>query len=221
MNLQNKTVVIEGLPASGKTQLLEMLRLCGCDTIPEIAKTIKPEDFPGNGQNIDEVLAIDDWFIGKENERMCSLGGIFERSWISNVVYSYAYARHMKLQSMRPTIEKYQQALTSGRLRFPDVIVFIEVAPMVSSKRQSLRIASGKPTMGDFWLKENFLSDTNFAYKTLFSCCSNVHILRISGERQAGENAGAVIEFLGDLHDTCTTSFVDLNRFINKMSEKE
>ncbi len=63
-------IFIEGLPGAGKTTLIRLLEKQGRDIEHELGHVIPASEFPGNGETIEAILGIDDWFINKEKARL-------------------------------------------------------------------------------------------------------------------------------------------------------
>lgn len=193
-------VFIEGLPGAGKTTTTKFLRESGLPVAQDFGLVHGADDYPGNGTTIDAILAIDDWFIDKESERMKSDADIFDRSYLGNLTYAYAYGRHMRLDSFKPTVIKYEQALALGKLALPEGLVYIDVDPEISIERQYKRVDEGVPLLDDFWRDKSFLQDLRDAHHALFEACINITTLVIDGEIASPIIANRVASFYSSLN---------------------
>jgi len=76
------------------------------------------------------------------------------------------------LHSLEPTVKKYEQAITMGKLTVPDAVVYIDMSlnfPLnVSINEQAL----GVPLLDDFWMDKFFLQDLRDSYAELFNACT-------------------------------------------------
>jgi thymidylate kinase len=195
-------VFVEGLPGAGKTTTSKMLKQMSIPVARDFGLAQGAEDYPGNGTTVEEILAIDDWFIDKESERMKSDTGIFDRSYLGNLTYAYAYGRHMALESFRPTVKKYEQAIALGKLALPAGLVYIDIDPELSIERQYQRVEEGIPLLDDFWRDTFFLQDIRDSHTALFNACSNIPTLILDGEAESTAVAHGIASFYTTLEST-------------------
>ncbi len=193
---------LEGLPGAGKSTALNIIAEHNVPVVQELGLTLGPDGFPGNGQTIEEILEIDDWFIGQEERRTQVSEGVYDRSYFTHLTYAYGYGRYTELQSLEPTVEKYRRAVALGRLAIPTAIAYIDVEPELSIERQEKRIRSGVPPLDSFWMDKSFLSDLRDAYECLFQSCESIPVLR-----QDGANKSAIVAN-------------NISNFYNKLAEK-
>ena len=192
-------VFLEGLPGAGKTTTSKILREERIPVARDFGLANGAEDYPGNGTTVDEILAIDDWFINKESERMRSDSGIFDRSYLGNLTYAYAYGRYKGLDSLKPTIKKYEQAIAVGRLALPEGIVYIDIDPELSIERQYKRVGEGVPLLDDFWRDKYFLQDLRDSHTALFNSFTNIPTLILDGETESEAVAHGIASFYHSL----------------------
>jgi thymidylate kinase len=192
-------VFLEGLPGAGKTTTSRILREEKIPVARDFGLANGADDYPGNGTTVDEILAIDDWFIQKESERMRSDSGIFDRSYLGNPTYAYAYGRHMGLNSLKPTIRRYARALAVGRLALPEGFVYIDIDPELSIERQHQRVGEGVPLLDDFWRDKFFLQDVRDSHTALFNACTNIPMLILGGETESVDVAHGIASFYRSL----------------------
>jgi len=199
-------VFIEGLPGAGKTTTSKILTQKGLPVARDFGLAQGAEDYPGNGTSVDEILAIDNWFIDQEAERMKSDVGIFDRSYLGNLTYAYAYSRLLGLDSLKPTTEKYKHAIEIGKLALPEGLVYIDVDPELSIKRQHQRVSEGTPLLEEFWRDKGFLQDLRDSHVALFEACIDMPIITLDGEMNSTAVARDIASFYISLESTPPTS---------------
>jgi thymidylate kinase len=194
-----KRLFVEGLPGAGKTTTSKILKEKQVPVARDFGLAHGADDYPGNGTSIESILAIDDWFISKESERMQSDSGIFDRSYLGNLTYAYAYSRLRGLDSLRPTVSKYEKAVTLGRLALPEGLVYVDIDPELSIERQYKRVNEGVPLLDDFWRDRFFLQDLRDSYNTLFNSCTGIPLLRLDGQNEIASIADNIASFYDSL----------------------
>jgi thymidylate kinase len=212
-------IFIEGLPGAGKTTTSKILREKNVPVARDFGLANGADDYPGNGTTVEEILAIDDWFIAKEAERMESTEGIFDRSYLGNLTYAYAYGRLLGLDSLKPTTKKYEHAIAIGKLALPEGLVYIDIDPELSVKRQHKRVGEGIPLLDDFWRDKHFLQDLRDSHIALFSSCSNIPVVTISGESKPAIVASGIADFYTGI-DTGAAQLdrrIDLGHFLTEL----
>jgi len=151
-------VFIEGLPAGGKTHLIRYIESRGHQVIHELGRVLKPEDFPGDGKTIEEILRIHDWFIEKEHARFeHKISGVFERSFMTQLGYAFAYPRYMNLDAFEKGVNKYASAIYSGSFN------------ICGSSRATLFQNPSSPS----FLRTVFISLMVFCWSFLFDILTN------------------------------------------------
>lgn len=195
-------IFLEGLPGAGKTTTSKILREERVPVARDFGLANGAEDYPGNGTTVDEILAIDDWFIDKESERMRADSGIFDRSYLGNLTYAYAYGRHMGLDSLKPTVRRYAQAIAVGKLALPEALVYIDIDPELSIERQHQRVGEGVPLLDDFWRDKFFLQDVRDSHTVLFNSCANIPTLILDGKTESVAVAHCIASFYRSLELT-------------------
>lgn len=199
-------IFIEGLPGAGKTTTSKILRQKGIPVARDFGLAQGAEDYPGNGTSVDEILAIDDWFIKQEAERMKSDIGIFDRSYLGNLTYAYAYGRLLGIDSLKPTTEKYKHAIEIGKLALPEGLVYIDIDPELSIERQHQRVNEGIPLLEDFWRDKKFLQDLRESHSALFKACIDMPIITLDGEENTTVVARDIASFYTSFESTPPTS---------------
>jgi thymidylate kinase len=215
-------IFLEGLPGAGKSTLLDHLGLRGIPVVHELGYVLDPTDFPGDGASVDEILAIDDWFIEKEKERMENASGVFDRSYFTHLTYAYGYSRFMGLPSFEPTVRKYQSVIKAGQLHLPDGIIYVDVPPELSIERQETRMRLGVLALKGFWMDQHFLADLREAYDMLFQSCKGIPTVRIDGTLTSENQADQVIRHLAGIteSDSGRSNTVDLEHYIDSPTKK-
>lgn len=192
-------VFLEGLPGAGKTTTCKILKKSDVPVAQDFGLAQGAEDYPGDGATIDDILAIDDWFIDKESERMKSDTGIFDRSYFGNLTYAYAYGRLMGLDSLKPTMKKYEEAIALGKLALPEGLVYLDIDPELSIERQHKRVKEGVPLLDNFWRDKFFLQDLRDSHVALFNSCSGIPLLTLNGEARITVIAQNIVSFYESL----------------------
>ncbi|MGH2448535.1 MAG: AAA family ATPase [Chloroflexota bacterium] len=212
-------IFVEGLPGAGKTTTSKALRKRNVPVARDFGLANGAEDYPGNGKTIEEILAIDDWFIEKEAQRMESTEGIFDRSYLGNLTYAYAYGRFLGLNSLKPTTKKYEHAISIGQLALPEGLVYIDIDSELSIERQHKRTSEGIPLLDEFWQDKHFLNDLRDSHTALFNSCSNISIVTISGESEPDIVASGIADFYTGLNYSAAPleRRLDLGRFLNEL----
>lgn len=188
-------IFLEGLPGAGKTTTCKNLRIANVPIAPEFGLAQSAEDYPGDGTTVEEILAIDDWFIDVESKRMKSNRGIFDRSFLGNLTYAYAYGKLKRLDSLRPTVQKYEKALELGRLTLPQAVVYIDVSPELSIERQHKRVEQGTPLLDGFWRDKLFLQDLRDSHVSLFGACTELPLLWLDAEVEITVTTQRIADF--------------------------
>lgn len=210
-----EVIYVEGLPCAGKSLLVKQLELKGYKVIHELGRTIDPTEFPGNGRDLEETRKINDWFISKESQRS-QQAGIFDRSFLTHLAYAYAYSRLTGIPCFRPALQKYQEALTSGKLTMPDGVVYLELSSTKSVKRQIAKIASGRRPLDWFWRKKTFLDDTLIAYNSLLASLKGVKIIRIDGELSTKDKCRRLITNLNE-ESVSKNKYLDMQQYLDEL----
>jgi hypothetical protein len=216
-----KKIFIEGLPGAGKTTLTTLLRKEGFPVAPDFGLANHSSDYPGDGTTIEEILAIDDWFIVKESVRMRSEAGIFDRSYLGNLAYAYAYGHNMKINSLKFTIKKYEQAIKLGKLALPEGVVYIDIDPELSIERQYRRVYEGRHLLEEFWRDKFFLQDTRDAYQALFESCTDIIVLPLDGETEntiLSESIGSFFCTLENITSSSLKPQIQLDKYIASLN---
>ena len=81
-------IFLEGLPGAGKSTALEIMAAENVPVVRELGLVLGLDAFPGNGTTVSEILAIEDWFIDQEAERMKCKDAVFDRSYFSHLTYA-------------------------------------------------------------------------------------------------------------------------------------
>lgn len=209
-------IFLEGLPGAGKSSALEIIAAEGIPVMRELGLMLGLDAFPGNGSSVSEILAIDDWFINQEAERMQREDSVFDRSYFSHLTYAYGYGRYMGLHSLEPTVKKYEQAITMGKLTVPDAVVYIDIEPELSIERQHKRASMGVPLLDDFWMDKFFLQDLRDSYAELFNACTGIDVLVQNGENESDVIAHNITAFYDSLNASTTPQEpeIHLGRYI-------
>lgn len=213
-----KRLFVEGLPGAGKSTVVDIIQKQNIPVMKELGYLINHDEFPGNGQTVEEVLEIDDWFIDKEEARTAMKNGIFDRSYFTHLTYAYAYGRHKNLRSMEKTIDKYSNALNIGRLAVPDSIAYIDIEPELSIERQRKRAWSGVPPLDAFWEDKIFLQDLREAYDELFNACENIPISYHDGSLDSEHTASEIKNnYIGIQANDKRKRVINLGRYATRM----
>jgi thymidylate kinase len=209
-------VFIEGLPGAGKTTTSKLLRQQGIPVARDFGLAQGADDYPGNGTTVNEILAIDDWFIRQEAERMKSTRGIFDRSYLGNLTYAYAYGRLLGVDSLRHTVKKYEHAIEIGKLALPEGLVYIDIEPELSIERQHQRVNEGIPLLDDFWRDRFFLQDLRDSHVALFDACGDIPLVTLDGEAGPPTVAHSIASFYTKLETAApaSTPRMDLDQYL-------
>lgn len=210
-----RRIFVEGLPCAGKSLLVKHLEQQGHNVVHELGRTINPNDFPGNGTTLDEILKIDDWFIRHESDRS-NRTGVYDRSFLTHVTYAYAYGIYRGTQSFRPTVERYIDAIEAERLMLPDAITLIDIEPEESIERQVIRVASGRRPLDDFWSDIEFLGNLRRAYGSLLVKCMGIEVVFIDGHSTTEEKCQEVEPLL--VGTANTDKVIDLDKYCEELS---
>lgn len=206
-------IFIEGIPGAGKTELIRLMGKRGYNVVHELGNVIPSEEFPGNGNTLDESLEIDDWFIQKEAERLQQRSGIYDRSYLTHITYSFAYSNLTGIPALEHTIQKYALAIKEGKLLIPDSIVFIQLSVNESISRQIQRVRIGEHTnLPKFWADPIFLEDLRSAYEVLLSVVTGIKVVRIDGKFTSEEKLAGIEPVINYER---TEKNIDLNAYVD------
>ena len=165
---------VEWLPCAWKSLLIKQLEKNKENVVHELWRVLSKNEFPWNGKNVDEINAIDRWFIDKESKRYegVDLSGkniYFDRSFLTHLAYAYAYSRFMNIPSLKNTVKSYENALNDGKLIVPDTIINISISSEISIQRQEEKMnINPSKALPFFWRDKKFLDDLFYAYSKLY-----------------------------------------------------
>lgn len=209
-------ITIEGLPGAGKTTLRDKLSEKGYNTIQELGGIVHIDKMPGDGKDLQGVLKIDDWFIEQESKRCCmceSNEAVMDRNFFTHLTYSYGYSRLTGIPCFEKTIEKYDLAISKGKLQLPDALVYLDVLPQISKQRQ----INVKKRLPEFWRNIGFLGDLRSAYFSLMNSLYGLDIHILNGEESIDENLNRLENIIKN-SATYGNKRVDLTKFVAILS---
>jgi len=211
---------IEGLPAGGKTHLIKYIESKGYRIIDELGRVLKPDEFPGDGKTIDEILRIHDWFIDKEHVRFEKAPeGIFERSFMTQLGYAFAYPRYMNLNSFEKGVDKYADAISSDWLPLPDLLFYVSISVEDSIKRQRYRyLNKEQAALPELWTTESFLNDLVRADNALISSMSGITVVKVDGNLTTEQKYKQVEHYLMNMDAYASANKnIDIDRFLQEL----
>lgn len=212
--MEQKITFIEGLPCAGKSLLTKELERNGNHVVHELGRTIPRDSFPGDGSSVDEIEKINEWFIDKESTRLSSnLNGYFDRSFFTHLVYAYAYEKFSGIKSFHKTVDRYRDALDSGRLILPDEVVYIDEEVKTSIERQLFKISIGRVALASFWRDETFLKNTVRGYESLLENLKGIDIITLDAEMSTEEKMNSLGR--SEQRRLLAKRAIDLSRFKN------
>jgi thymidylate kinase len=215
-------IFIEGLPCAGKSLLIKALEAQGESVCFELGKMLNRDDFPGNGQSLDEVELINHWFIRKESERMKENPSLFfDRSYLTHLCYAYAYSRWTSLDIFESTVTMYANKIVEGSLPKPERVIYVDICSQESIARQEKKmtdqVSRGLPA---FWRSERFLDDTRYAYQKLFTSMTGIPVLSINAELNTKDKLKKLQRWLSST-EAQGAADIDCDSFVDKVRDGE
>jgi len=209
-------LAIEGLPAAGKSTIAELLERKGHNVVPELGKMISIDNMPGDGETLEEILKIDDWFISQEARRFTEAeDGILDRCFFSHLAYSYAYSCFSGIDAFKSTLKKYEEAIGERRLKLPDGVAFIKIEPETSIRRQ---VEVGR-RLPNFWREKTFLINLSRAYFQLLYNLKNIEVSLIDGKREIADILSEIEEVYFHLPNKKNKK-IDFDQFYFALTKK-
>jgi len=211
-------IFVEGLPAAGKTSLIKFLEIKGYPVVHELGRVLPQTAFPGNGKNLEHMIKINKWFIEQESNRFVHHPDTaYDRSYLTHLSYAYAYSKYTGIIGFNLTINQYNSAIVNKLLVYPDSVIYLDISPEESIKRQITRTKrEEQPALPTFWRDKKFLQDLKTADAALFKSMNNIQILKICANDTNKDKYNQVKLYL------TKTSFdknIDLEKYISLLSD--
>jgi thymidylate kinase len=172
-------VVLEGLPGSGKTSLLDLLRhefFCVPEILPSFSGATRQKDF----------LRHD--FAKLRAGRASGIAALVDRGYASTLAWNYARL------VIDGAIDYYDllgyASKCWGRPEHrPDLYIIIDVDPATSLARKNRPVVEG-----DLWTRQEYLAASSLFYEHYFTVVEpQVPCLRISGKESLEAIASRIL----------------------------
>lgn len=196
--LPHYRIAIEGLPGSGKTSLLfSLIEKMGQDTLilselnPEPSDSWIEQDEDDKGSFYHKLWVERMAII--ENFKKSIKGVFFDRSFFSNLAFSYAFDRFYNTKSYNYQKMLFENELSHYKI---DLIIILLVSSQESINRRKIQRYSLAPHLKS----KEFLENLHFFYSKLLPSLSNSPILFLDTDCLEQEKILNLIETLVDIN---------------------
>lgn len=132
------TVVLEGLPASGKTTLADHLAVH--DGFVKVNESLGV--LGGAHLSDDQRVIFDDTLAKYAKAREMMRNAVIDRGYLSMLAWDYCAEQLGHAHDLKEKMEWVSGALSDGRLFEPDLYVFLKVTPKTSLQRRPREVIS-------------------------------------------------------------------------------